>query len=655
MKKIYSKFAAYFVKNLLCTRQKLKCSRFVVPAQAGIHADSSTMPQKWIPACARKTIDFFRNSTAEANCCVDSVLESSCTDVYTAVLRSESPCTLRSAASFERSLISFLSCTKKNLVFITLLFFNYLAHASIIANYSQQNVTLGETLQLTLTIDSATKGGAPNVMPLLKDFEVLSTERRYSFTNINGKTSSKSQWTILLKPKHAGTITIPALTIGKENSNPLTISVATASTKDDKTYNNNSTYTILKTKINEREPFINQQTLYTVKLYNRQQLFNGQYKAPEVENALIVPLGEGKSYQTTLKGEIYNVEEINYAIFPQKTGKISITPPEFTAEIIDGFNPTRIHLAAKPSSINVKPLSAKQDISDWLAAENVTISEEYDNPTTNYKAGDTIIRNITLKASGMVAQLLPKLTFTSNDNYNVYANKPHVENTLIDGKIIATATYKVTYLLTKAANAKIPAITVHWYNIDTKTNLTANLPAKTINVTANASKKINKIPQEIEISTEPQNKFQPIWLLAITGIILSLAVLVYYFRKSRNDNFTAKPKFSYIKKENLKIEFNPSLNIIQKACKANDPVATRQAILAFARQEWPELKILNLNNIPINDPEFKQEITKLTACLYAKDQNNTWDGAKLWQIFSKLKTKKPKNKTKKTLPPIYLH
>lgn len=50
-------------------------------------------------------IYFFPNSTAAANCFVDSVLESLCTGVYTPVLRAESPRTSLSAASLERSLI----------------------------------------------------------------------------------------------------------------------------------------------------------------------------------------------------------------------------------------------------------------------------------------------------------------------------------------------------------------------------------------------------------------------------------------------------------------------------------------------------------------------------------------------------------------------
>ena len=51
------------------------------------------------------TLDFFPNPTAEENCFVDTVLESSCTGVYTPVLRAKSPRTSLSAASLERSLM----------------------------------------------------------------------------------------------------------------------------------------------------------------------------------------------------------------------------------------------------------------------------------------------------------------------------------------------------------------------------------------------------------------------------------------------------------------------------------------------------------------------------------------------------------------------
>lgn len=529
----------------------------------------------------------------------------------------------------------------KKIIFVSLIFFSSICKATITANYAPKSISLGENIELTLTIDNAIKTGSPNLTPLLKDFAIVSTGRSYSFADINGKTSSEVKWTIVLKPKHAGKLVIPGLVIGNDQSQSLTIDVGSSKIDSPQiSDNNNSTYTILKTKLNEMHPYINQQIIYTVKLYNRQQLFDGQYKAPEVENALIVPLGEGKSYQTTLKGENYNVEELTYAIFPQKTGKITIIPPEFAAEVVDGFSPTKIHLIAKPININVRPLSLGKNIEDWLAAEDVILNEEYDNPKSTYTAGDTIVRNITLKASGMVGQLLPKLVFLSNDNYNVYANKPHIENTIKDGKIIATATYKVTYLLTKADNTEIPGIKIAWYNITSKKDLFASLPAKSINVTPNTRNVAKSIAREIKVNVVEPKKSRNILL---PGIGLSLILLILFgIMKFKN-------------KKPIKINVNSGLHIIQKACKDNDPIAAREALLAFAKHEWPDLKILNLNNIPIDNQEFIKELEKLTAVLYGKSQNNSWDGANLWQIISKIRINKTIHKTKKTLPPIYLH
>lgn len=527
---------------------------------------------------------------------------------------------------------------------IALITVNIIAKAAIIVNYSPQSLALGDNLELTLILDDATKTGSPNLMPLLKDFEILSTQRSYSFADINGKTKSEAQWTIVLKPKHGGEITIPSISVGNEQTQPFTINVENNAVKTNKNFHHNSTYTILKVAVNEPSPFLNQQIIYTVKLYNRQQLFNGQYKAPEVENALVVPLGDGKSYQTTYKNSIYNVEELSYAIFPQKIGNLTITPPEFNAEVIDGFSPTNIHLTAKTLTINVKPLPNGQDIGNWLAAENVSLSEDYENIPKTYTAGDTIVRNITLKATGMVGQLLPKLTFKSTKSYSVYANKPHIENNLVDGKIIATANYKVTYLLAKATTTKIPAISIPWYNIDTKANLVASLPAKTINIGANITKKTPVVAQEIKTVSIPQKTpSKSFWIIFAIILVLFCSVIVCKHLISR------RPK----------TQTNPKLNDIQRTCKAHNPALARQALLTFARQEWPDLKILNLNNIPIEDVNFKQEITKLTATLYAKHENMAWDGTKLWEIISKLKIKKIKKKHKKSanksLPPIYLN
>ena len=531
---------------------------------------------------------------------------------------------------------------KRLIILLKLCLLSFIVNSAIKVDVSPKTLSLGENVRLTLIIDSATKVGSPNLMPLLKDFEVLGTERSYSFSDTNGNLTSIAQWTLILRPKHAGKINIPPITIGNERSDPLVINVGGGNPAPKAAYND-SKYTIITAEANEKNPFINQQVVYTVKLYNRQQLFDAQYKAPEVENALIIPLGDGKSYQTSYLGNLYNVEEISYAIFPQKTGTFVIKPPEFTAEVIDGFNPTRINISTKRITLNVQKLKDDININEWLAAEDVKLSENYANSSTTYIAGDTIIRHVKLEAVGMVAQLLPKLNFNSNECYNVYVSKPQIENNLVNGKIVASANYKVTYLLTKAQNTTLPAINLPWYNINTKSNQQASLPARQINVTPSAAKQIQGIEHTAENHRSELLKSR-FWYWYISWFAVILVVLalisIYVIKRQRKKSVEAK--------------INSSLARIKKACKRNDPVATRQAILVFARQQWPNEKILNLNNIPIKNHEFKAEIKTLAQAIFAKD-STTWNGQKFWDVFIKLKFNKSRKKSKTNLPPIYLN
>lgn len=63
---------------------------------------------------------------------------------------------------------------------------------------------------------------------------------------------------------------------------------------------------------------MNQQIIYKVTLYNSKHLLDADYQGPQVENALLIPLGQEKRYQTQKNNINYLVEEQNYAIFPQK-------------------------------------------------------------------------------------------------------------------------------------------------------------------------------------------------------------------------------------------------------------------------------------------------------------------------------------------------
>lgn len=65
----------------------------------------------------------------------------------------------------------------------------------------------------------------------------------------------------------------------------------------------------------------------------------------------------------------------------------------------------------------------------------------------------------------------------------------------------------------------------------------------------------------------------------------------------------------------------------------NDPVATKNSLLAWANRYWPEQRINNFHQLKamVND-DLKQELDKLNACLYSK-QRLDWNGQDFIRSF----------------------
>ncbi|MDP3562471.1 MAG: BatD family protein [Legionellaceae bacterium] len=536
----------------------------------------------------------------------------------------------------------------KNLIIQLFLLFSCcwnIAIAAVAIEISPATITIADLVRVTLTLDADNRT-LPDLTPLSQDFNIIGTERHVSYTMINGQARSINQWSIVLKPKRIGVLPIPAIQIGQEHSLPSQVTVTPGSTQSSNNPDNTDSAdkSLLIAEVDQTKPFINQQVIYTVKLLNRQHLVDAQYQPPHIEDALLIPLGDGRHYQTVMNKQIYEVEEQQYAIFPQKKGHVSISPPSFNALVYDDFSPKRVELRAKSISLAVEPLPPNQTYQNWLPAKKVRLTESYGNSATTFLEGDTIVRTITLEAQGLIAQLLPSLAFTNSEQYNVYPDKPSIQNNLKQNELWGSSNLTVTYVLSKAGKVTLPAIQVPWYNSETKQYEIATTPEHTITVNAKAgsvsTKKITttkepKTAVKIKNSTiSAKNYFSLIWM-AIIGVLFF--VIVWLWKK-----FTLKSKKHPAKPHPLRA-----------ACKMNDPQRARAALMDWAKTCWPNKTILNLSDIPVSNLEFQKELALLSSVLYARN-NVEWTGNKLWESFCALKSKRKttNKKRKQDLPPI---
>lgn len=533
----------------------------------------------------------------------------------------------------------------KAIVLFYCLIIYQLALAGVSVNISPSSIHLGETFYLTLTLDAMQNRAVPDLVPLLKEFDIVGTERNMSYTVINGQARALSQWHIILKPKKSGTLIIPPIQIGQEQSLASQV-VVQASVRNQIESDEAPDNSLFIASANNTKPYIHQQIIYTVRLLTRQRLLDAQYHPPQVEDALLMPLGDGRHYQTQFKGQSYEVEEQQYAVFPQREGKLTISPPALDAMALGDFGPSRIRLAAKPLSLTVSALPADQSIKNWLPASAVTLEESYDHDDPQLLEGDTVVRTITIKTKDLAAQLLPSLTFNNTTAYHIYKEKPTIENHIEQDALWGSTTIQLTYLLSQSGQTILPAIHIPWFNTTTHRQEIASLPERTLAVRARAGgahtspHSVSSSKNQLITPTSPASKYSPTTIFWATITLISIIGLGFFLW------------YQYQRKQPLQPKNIDKMISFKKACKINDPYQTRIALLQWASTQWPDRSILNLHDIPIQDHAFKTEIARLSQALYAPIQSVTWTGEALWHCICAFKTPAAKKKHKLDLPPM---
>lgn len=509
--------------------------------------------------------------------------------------------------------------------------------AGIQANLDASQIELGQQVRLTLTYDPHEAHSIPNLTALRADFAILATEQSMSYTVLNGQAQSVGQWSIVLEPKHEGSIIIPAISLGNLQSEPLQLNVSppttTAVQSPQAAPQSDSEKPQLLVKVEPMQPYLHQEVVYKVQLLNRDRLYNVRYQPPQVENAVLMTLGE-QEYQTTINGVPYHVDEQRYAIFPQKSGALKIKPPILQATLFQTF-PEDLRLVAQPKTLAVQPLPSGQSLATWLPSKMVRLQETYDSAEIKFSPGATLTRTIRLQAQGLVSQLLPNLPAQTGKGWHAYADKSILDNEIRQDVLWGNATVKLTYVFTRPGHFTIPAVKVPWFDVKTQQVKIAELPAKSLQIVS--KKKVSPQPTQPNIQKSVPAMAKPSGEKSIWGwsalILVILGLLGYFINRKRPVQ---------------------SRGALRRACLRNDSVAAKEGLMAWASREWPEKKIRHISDILMctDDAALSKELNRLIKILYHEPQTS-WQGQYLWQAIQGYKKKKSKKRqAKQSLPPI---
>jgi hypothetical protein len=537
--------------------------------------------------------------------------------------------------------------------------------ATIKASIDRNPVNFDESFQLIFSADT-TPDGEPDFSPLDDDFEILSQSSSNNISLINGKMTRSMRWTLIVMAKRPGDLEVPHVSFGKDRSEPVPLRVNEQSSSDDL---NNEEDIFIEVEATPENPYIQAQILYTVRIYTRVDIARATIDEPEQADAIVEKLGDDKNFQTQVRGVDYMVTERRYAIFPQKSGMITIGPLVLTAEVIadsprssfNGFfrsNVTRTkRVSSKAISLMVKAAPASFSGKQWLAVEQLELKEEWSGDLQNIKTGEPVTRTLTVQAKGGTVGQLPELHRPSpEESVKFYPDQPVLQEQKNANGLVAMRQEKIALIPSKEGSFTLPAIEIPWFNTRTQQIEVARLPETAITVAsagASASaENARPLPARPEaerrswVLAPPAAAQKNIWIWISAGLALGwLATLAYFLRRQR-------PRSEPDGEARLVAEAaGESRRKLKKACAENDPVAAKNALLEWGRQKF------NANSLggiaAVSDARLRDEILALNKALYGQETEQ-WSGKKLYQAFTENKAREQWTKTRdEVLEPLF--
>ena len=180
-----------------------------------------------------------------------------------------------------------------------------------------------DPITLTLRATDADIGDEPDLSVLQDDFEVLNQQRISRSQIINGRSSSWVEFQFTLHPKRAGELIIPPIRVGAEQSPETRVIVRALDARVKQTIER---MVFFETELSVNPVYVQAQTVFVRRLYYASgvQLYSDLPSTPAVADAVIVPLGDPRSFTTVRSGTRYGVIEQRYAIFPEAPGVLTI-------------------------------------------------------------------------------------------------------------------------------------------------------------------------------------------------------------------------------------------------------------------------------------------------------------------------------------------
>ena len=360
------------------------------------------------------------------------------------------------------------------------------------AELSASSITRDESVILTISaigLDEALDSSS-----LERDFEVVgrSSSREVRMTmgsDRQARNTSIVSWQLELLPKGVGVFTVPAVKVGDFETQLMTLTVnelPQGAQRD----------VFLEARVDTTEPWVQSQVLMSLLVYQAVDIVDGGLEIPSGENLFVEPIGEDTQSLKTVDGRQYSVLERRFALFPQKSGVITIDPVTLSVKVpanpdrVRGlFSPTRkLTRRTDPIVLNVKARPASASGAQWwLPARQLQLQSDWQSEPQSAQVDQPLTRTITMRVNGVQQAQLPQLSTPDVAGVSLYADDPTLLMQSDASGLISEQRINWALIPQRSGELTLPEISVEWFNTLTGQTETAILPAETINIAPSSS------------------------------------------------------------------------------------------------------------------------------------------------------------------------
>lgn len=573
------------------------------------------------------------------------------------------------------------------LVSVMTLFSTVAQAQPVTASIDRTEITRGETVTLTLRVDGA-QGNVPmDLTPLEEDFELVGTRTSSQLRSINNRTEMWIDYYLSLFPRSEGQLEIPPLQVAGVTTQSLSVNVLPRS---DTRLDGQELF--LEAVIDKDRIYVQEQLLFSIRLYYTiNGIRNPVFTELNMPDTVIQNIGSPNQYEKLVDGVRYGVYEKQYAIFPQRSGTLTIPDIMFRGEVTDGSSryvfrnlATRtITSFTEGHEIEVleKPADYPAD-AIWLPANELTISQRWDNDFSNVRVGDAVGRVIRVEATGLDGAALPPLQLSPVDTVNIYPDPASIDRAYIDGNVVGTRVEAYQLVMTESGTVRVPGISLPWFDVDTNEIKYATLDDVAISVGPVRSSAADSgqqqtqdgsaadpmaLPSDDPAASLIDSRSPPLWVLVLAAALTALVFAFVWHTRRRQvllAQATSLPEVGApMYRRGLSTQDEASaFQELSQACAQNHLPAVRLALIGWGRQYFQDSDLHSLDDVArrADNEELRALGLRLQQALYGSAEHDSKaDVRRILELVSSLRNERNKElnqaakEARYALPPLY--